>query len=141
MGNSRLRQLLSGKRSKLEERVQVTLDATGYKVEYEPDRIPFIQPSINRAYIPDFKLGKDNYIEVKGRLTLEDRKKYIWVTQQNPHLVLRFIFGNGKNKLTKKSKTTYLDWAEQNGFEAIDVSQPVPKRWFKTRKSLKEAAR
>lgn len=134
-GNSRLRKLSSGKRSKLEERVEGILQAIG-EVEYEPDRIYFVQPAVNRYYIPDFKLGENNYIEVKGRLTLEDRKKLLWVKEQNPEVVVRLIFGSGNNKITKRSKTTYLDWARANGFEAIDVSQPVPKAWFNKLENL-----
>lgn|SRR3990167_2380203 len=134
MGNSRIRKLLSGKRSKLEERVQIALASTGHKIEYEPDRLPFVQPSVDRVYIPDFKLGHNNYIEVKGRLTLEDRKKLIWVKEQHPEITLRIIFGNGKNKLSKKSKTTYFDWAEKNGFEAIEEGMIIPKKWFKNKK-------
>lgn len=136
--STRLRKLLSGKRSKLEERIQVLLDKIE-PTEYESDKLPFIQPSIKRNYIPDFKLKNGTYIEGKGRLTLEDRKKMLWVKEQNPGVIIRFIFGSGNNKLTKKSKTTYLDWAKYNGFEAIDVSEPIPKHWFKkTRKTLKE---
>jgi hypothetical protein len=134
-GNSRLRKLSSGKRSKLEEKVQDILTKIG-EVEYESDRIYFTQPAVDRYYIPDFKLSENNYIEVKGRLTLEDRKKMLWVKEQNPNIVIRFIFGNGNNKLTKRSKTTYLDWARQHGFEAIDVSQPVPVSWFNKLETL-----
>ena len=144
-GNSRLRKLASGKRSKLEERVGEALEQIG-SVEYEPDRLHFVQPAVARYYVPDFKLGPDNYIEVKGRLTLEDRKKLIWVKEQHPNVVVRLVFGNASNKLTKRSKTTYRDWAKANGFECIDSNEPIPKSWFnkleklsKKRKKLSES--
>lgn len=128
--NSRIRLRESGRRSKLEETCEELLSKIG-KVEYEPDRLPFVQPAVDRYYVPDFKLGDKNYIEVKGRLTLEDRKKMLWVKEQHPDVKIRIIFGNGNNKITKKSKTTYLGWASENGFEAIDVKDPIPKSWFK----------
>ena len=128
-GNSRLRKLASGKRSKLEERIGEALALIG-SVEYEPDRLHFIQPAVARYYVPDFKLGDNNYIEVKGRLTLEDRKKLLWVKEQHPNVVVRLIFGNASNKLTKRSKTTYRDWAVTNGFDCIDSNEPIPKHWF-----------
>lgn len=126
--------LASGRRSRLEERVQESLEALGQTVEYEVDKLPFVQPAVDRYYLPDFKLENGTYIEVKGRFTAEDRRKMIWVKQQNPDAIIRFIFGNGKNKLTKKSKSTYLDWAEKYGFEAIDVSEEIPKKWLKKKK-------
>lgn len=124
------RGLKSGKRSKLEDTVQKKLDLLT-KSEYEVDKLKFIQPAKERYYLPDFKLPNGVYIEVKGRLTVEDRQKMLWVKAQYPDKIFCFIFGNGNNKLTKKSKTTYLDWAKQHGFEAIDVSQAIPKRWLK----------
>lgn len=127
---ARIRKTASGKRSKLEDRVQEKLNLIT-KAEYEVDKLPFVQPEKKRYYLPDFKLPNGVYIEVKGRLTLEDRQKMIWVKEQHPHIRICFIFGNGNNKITKRSKTTYLDWAEENGFEAIDVSQPIPKGWLK----------
>jgi hypothetical protein len=120
----------SGRRSKLEETCEGLLTEIGV-VQYEPDKLPFVQPAVERYYVPDFKLGKDNYVEVKGRLTLEDRKKMLWVKEQHPDKLFRIIFGNGNNKITKKSRTTYLDWALENGFEAIDVKDPIPTHWFK----------
>ena len=129
--NSRLRRLASGRRSRLEEKVQETLEKLGQKVQYEVDKLPFVQPAVQRYYLPDFKLENGTYIEVKGRFTAEDRRKMLWVKEQNPEAVIRFIFGNGKNKLTKKSKSTYLDWAKKYGFDAIDVTEPIPKNWIK----------
>lgn len=127
--NSRLRKLASGKRSKLEERVQEALLAIG-PVEYETDKLYFTQPAVDRYYLPDFKLGENSYVEVKGRLTIEDRRKMLWAKEQNPEAVIRIIFGKASNTLDKRSKTTYRDWAEKNGFECIDVSEPIPKSWF-----------
>jgi hypothetical protein len=126
-----LKRRASGKRSGLEERAQQLFDDYGHQVEYEVDKLYFTQPEVKRYYLPDFKLDNGTYIEIKGRLTAEDRRKMLWVKEQNPEAIICFIFGNGKNKLTKRSKSTYLDWAEKHGFPAIDISQPIPKSWFK----------
>jgi DNA repair exonuclease SbcCD ATPase subunit len=67
----------------------------------------------------------------KQPLPLEDRQKMLWVKQQHPHIKIYFIFGKGSNKITKRSKTSYIDWAHENGFEAIDVTQPIPRGWLK----------
>ena len=88
----------------------------GSKVKYEPDKISFEQPSIKRSYLPDFKIKENVYIEAKGKLTSEDRKKHIWVKEQHPEIMIIFLFMNSKNKLNKASKTTYAAWAESHGF-------------------------
>lgn len=134
--NSRLRKLASGRRSKLEERAEISIREIDNLALYEPDRIYFTQPSVDRYYVPDFKLSNGTYIEVKGRLTIEDRRKMIWVKEQNPDAVIRLIFGNANNKLDKRSKTSYREWAEKNGFDCIDVSEPIPKAWFNKLESL-----
>lgn len=126
---ARLRGMMNGRRSKLEERCEEILKAKT-TIEYEPERLPFTQPAVQRHYIPDFRLANGSYIEIKGRLTLEDRKKMLLVKEQHPDKIFRFIFGNGNNKLTKKSPTTYLEWATKNGFEAIDESMPIPEEWY-----------
>ena len=64
----------------------------------------------------------------KGRFVLEDRKKHLLVKQQHPELDIRFVFSNSKNKINKKSKTTYADWCEKNGFKYAD--KVIPDEWF-----------
>ena len=41
---------------------------------------------------------------------------------------LRFVFNNSKAKLSKKSKTTYADWCNKNGFKFAD--KLIPDEWF-----------
>jgi hypothetical protein len=85
----------------------------GDQVQYEPDKIPFTQPAVDRTYNPDFKLKKNVYLETKGKLTLEDRKKHIWIKEQHPEITIIFLFMNSNNTLTRQSKTTYAMWAEE----------------------------
>lgn len=89
-------------------------DYFGKQVKYEPDRISFTQPPQDRTYCPDFKIAENVYIETKGRLTVEDRKKHKWFKEQHPDITVIFLFLNSMNTLTKKSRTTYGEWADDN---------------------------
>jgi hypothetical protein len=106
-------------KSKLEEQVWAKLTKYYPSVEYEPDKIPFVQPAKNRNYIPDFKIG-DVYIEAKGKLDLATRQKMIWFREDNPDILVIFLFQNPSNRIRKNSKTTYGDWADKNDFLWLD---------------------
>jgi len=43
-------------------------------------------------------------------------------------LDIRFVFSNSRNKLNKKSKTTYADWCDKHGFKWAD--KQIPKSWI-----------
>lgn len=45
---------------------------------------------------------------------------------------IRFVFQNPKNKLYKRSKTTYADWCDKHGFKW--ATKVIPSSWFKERK-------
>jgi pyruvate formate-lyase activating enzyme-like uncharacterized protein len=138
--NSRLRKLASGKRSKLEERCAEKLSAIG-PIEYEVDEIPFIQPAVSRYYLPDFKLSDKVYVESKGRLTLEDRKKMLWVKEQNPEVTVYFIFERADDKIDKRSKMTKRQWATKHGYECIDEKEAIPRAWFNKLETLSSKKR
>jgi hypothetical protein len=71
--------LMPSFKSKLEEKVWAVLKKEFSTVKYEPQRFKFIQPEVERTYIPDFKTGRSNiFIEAKGKLDLETRKKMVW---------------------------------------------------------------
>lgn len=95
------------------------------RFKYESDKIPY---TIQRNYIPDFKIGSI-YIEAKGRFTSADRTKMKLVKEQNPHLDIRLWFQRD-NWLTSKKKSRYSDWARKNGFK-YHVGDTLPKKWFK----------
>lgn len=125
--------LLPTFKSKLEERVWHTLKAEFPSIKYEPHKYKYIQPSQERTYTPDFKTGRRKvYLEAKGKLDLETRKKMIWFKETNPEIRIIFLFQNADNKLTKRSKTTYSQWAEANGFEWLDFR----KDWLSAYKEL-----
>jgi hypothetical protein len=120
-------------KSKLEEKVWATLKREYPTVKYEPQKFKFIQPEIERTYIPDFKTGRTNiFLEAKGKLDLETRKKMVWFKQSNPSIRIIFLFQNPDNKITKRSKTTYAMWATDNGFEWLDFR----KDWLRAYKQL-----
>lgn len=106
-------------KSRFERTVADLIKREGYPVLYEIEKIPFVQPEKHRNYNPDFVLntkgGHKIYIEAKGRWTLADRQKHLWLRDQHPELDIRLVFMNPNVKITKTSKTTYRVWAQQQG--------------------------
>lgn len=100
-------------RSGLEEKVADLLSSLKVKYEYESTKVAY---TLQCNYTPDFLLPNGVYLEVKGRLTTEDRRKMLAVKKNNPDLDIRFVFQAPFNKLYKGSKSTYAKWAEKNGF-------------------------
>jgi hypothetical protein len=100
-------------RSGLEEKVADLLVNLGVKYEYESTKVPYI---LQCNYTPDFLLPNGVYLETKGQLTEEDRRKMKAVKAANPELDIRFVFQAPFNKIYKGSKTTYAKWAEKHGF-------------------------
>lgn len=108
-------------KSKFEERVWAQLKPKFPSVKYEPEKYKYTQPACERTYTPDFKTGRKKlYLEAKGKLDLDTRKKMVWFRDSNPDVRVIFLFQNADNKLNKRSKTTYAMWAEANGFEWLD---------------------
>ena len=118
----------NGFKSGLEESISQQIESKGIKVEYESEKVAYIIPASEHTYNPDFKLPNGIRVETKGRFVLADRKKHLLVKEQNPTLDIRFVFTNSKNKINKKSKTTYADWCEKNGFKYADKT--IPDKWF-----------
>lgn len=117
-----------GFKSGLEETISQQIESKGIVVEYETEKVDYIIPASSHTYNPDFKLPNGIRVETKGRFVLADRKKHLLVKEQNPTLDIRFVFSNSKNKINKKSKTTYADWCDKNGFKYAD--KVIPEEWF-----------
>ena len=117
-----------GFKSGLEENISNQIASKGIEVKYESEKVAYIIPASEHTYNPDFKLPNGIIIETKGRFVIADRKKHLLVKQQHPELDIRFVFTNSKNKINKKSKTTYADWCEKNGFKYAD--KEIPEEWF-----------
>jgi hypothetical protein len=113
-------------RSGLEGKVADLLSSLKVKYEYESRKLAYI---LECNYIPDFLLPNGIFLEVKGRLTSEDRRKMIAVKKSNPDLDIRFVFQAPFNKIYKGSKTTYAKWCEKHGFPWTSY-QSIPISWL-----------
>ena len=116
-----------GYRSGLEEAIAKDLDKAGISYLYEDKKITY-QVNQVRTYTPDFILPNGIIIETKGRFVVDDRMKHLMIREQYPHLDLRFVFSNSRNKIRKGSKTTYGDWCTKHGFLYAD--KRIPDEWL-----------
>lgn len=124
-------------KSKFELLIWERLNKEFKNCSYELDSYKYTQPAIQRTYTPDFKTGRPKvYIETKGKLDLESRKKMIWFKECNPGVRIIFLFQNPDVKIRKGSKTSYGDWATANGFEWLDSR----KDWISAYKKMLKAA-
>ena len=120
-------------KSMLEKNVNDHLSKKGIPCGYETRVLTYLVPTSKHRYTPDFlpEANKNVILEVKGRLTIADRKKMLLIKEQYPELRICLVFGNAREKLYKKSKTTYGAWATKNGFEWCDFYRDgVPDEWF-----------
>lgn len=78
--------------------------------------------------MPDFVLPNSIIIELKGQFDTADRQKHLMVQAQHPHLDIRFVFSNSRQRISKKSQTTYAQWCETHGFKYAD--KLVPPAWL-----------
>lgn len=113
-------------RSRLEEKVADLLVNLGVKYEYESTKVPYV---LQCNYTPDFLLPNGVYLETKGHLTEEDRRKMKAVKAANPDLDIRMVFQSPYNKIYKGSKTTYAKWAEKHGFPWC-AFHSIPIEWL-----------
>jgi hypothetical protein len=124
--------LKHGFRSGLEEDVAKMLTEAGIPFTYEETKIKYIKPASEHQYTPDFVLDNGIIVETKGRFLIADRKKHMLIKRQQPHLDIRFVFSNSKQKLNKGSYTTYAQWCVKNGFMYADKT--IPEDWLKERR-------
>ena len=122
-----------GFRSGLEIAISEELDLNKIKYEFEKVKLKYTVPEKVHTYTPDFYLKeKDFFIETKGLFTSSDRKKMRFIKEQHPDLDIRFIFSNSKQRISKKSKTTYAMWCDRHDFLWSD--KVVPKEWLRKKK-------
>jgi hypothetical protein len=133
ISKKRAHALKNGYRSGLEEEIADTLRAKGVNFTYEETKIKYIQPASEHQYTADFEiLDNGIIIESKGRFLVADRKKHMLIKRQQPHLDIRFVFSNSKQRLSKASRTTYAQWCEKYGFLYSD--KEIPDSWIKERR-------
>jgi ribonuclease BN (tRNA processing enzyme) len=109
------------------------MEATNIPYEYEPDTFEY-RVEETKHYTPDYKYKKRGrgptkyfYVEYKGVLKLEDRKKAERMRAQHPDVEIYFVFQRHLNKICKGSKTTYGMWCDKNGF---GWSDKLEDKWF-----------
>lgn len=125
-------------RSKFEKSVGEFL---GTRAIHEPERIYFIQPSKQRFYIPDFKTQNGIYIEAKGKWDADSRFKHVWLREQHPDKRIVIVFQNASVRLSKRSKTTYGEWATKNNIEWYDWKQGIPPEIYENKKNNRNRKR
>jgi len=124
----RLKGIVEGYRSGLEEEVAKELEQKNIGYEYEKLKIEWVDHKI-RTYTPDFVLENGIIVETKGRFVPADRRKHLEIKKQQPHLDIRFVFTNPNAKLYKGAKSSYADWCKRHGFKFAAVS--IPDEWLK----------
>ena len=117
-------------RSQFEANFARDLRERKIKASYEQDKIQYIPKP--RTYTPDFYIKEgDFYVETKGRFFATDRTKHLLIKEQHPDIDIRFVFLNAKNRLDKRSRTTYAQWCEKNGF--LYSEKRMPEEWMKVK--------
>ena len=127
-------------RSKSEEITSGLLKDKKVLFKFEPYFIKYIWIE-NKKYLPDFVLDNGIVLEVKGRFTLDDRKKHLFLRKSNPDLDVRFVFDNPNTKLYKGAKSTYADWCSKQGFLFCKLSDGIPEGWISGKKRNKNSSR
>ena len=117
----------AGFRSGLEQDNAKHLKQCGCSFSYETEKIKYT-PAV-KTYTPDFVLENGIIVETKGRFIPTDRAKHLLVKAQHPELDIRFVFTNARQRLSKRSKTTYGDWCDKHGFEWAEGL--IPKEWMR----------
>lgn len=117
-----------GYRSGLEEKIAADLSKKGVPSTYESHFLEYVVPTRVSKYTPDFILPNGIVIESKGLFETKDRQKHILIKKQHPDLDIRFVFSNPRQRISKKSKTTYAMWCEKHGFQ-FDKAL-IPQDWI-----------
>lgn len=120
-------------RSGLERRIAGDLRGKGASFDYEPFKIPYLQPPKVRSYLLDFILPNGIIVEAKGRWQTADRQKFKMIADTYPTLDIRFVFSRSKQTISKRSNTTYADYCESNGWLYND--KVIPLSWIKAPKN------
>lgn len=134
--------------SGLERRIFAELEKAKVKVRYEPETFQYKKKTIRTycnvcgtkdtyklaRYTPDFRIGKDIYIETKGRFTSSNRSSTLDFLRSHPDFDLRFLFG-ADNYTTSNRGDRYSDWCTKHGITY--AVKEIPEEWLEdARKQL-----
>lgn len=107
-------------RNKFELKIAKQLTKSKIPFKYESEKLPYL---LAGHYLPDFVLdtvrGKV-YIETKGYLRPEHKRKMVAVKKLHPTLDIRIVF------YAKKPKD--IKWAEKNNFPW--AVENIPEEWL-----------
>lgn len=117
-----------GYRSGLERKIQSAIEEMDLEPNYEATRLEYIIPETRHTYTPDFHLSPHIMIETKGRWTVEDRLKMLYLKEQHPEISFRMVFQNAKQKIKKGSKTSYADYCDKHGL--LWAEKLIPEEWY-----------
>lgn len=107
-------------KNRFEQRIYNLLKKKKVSFKYESERIPYV---FHGNYIPDFVVFGPNgtiYIETKGYLRPEHKRKMVAVKKLHPDLDIRILFYAFKPKDIK--------WAEKYKFPWC--VETIPDEWF-----------
>ena len=107
-------------KNKFEKKIDRQIKRSKVPYEYEGCRIPYV---LAGNYIPDFVLHTPNgilYVETKGYLRPEHKRKMVAVKRQHPEKDIRLIFYARNPK--------YEKWAVKHGFRY--AFEKIPTEWF-----------
>lgn len=111
---------MSSPRNKFEQRINTSLRRAKIKYKYESEKIAYI---LACHYIPDFIIDTPTgklYLECKGYLRPEDKRKLRAVKKQHPEMDIRLLF--------YAEKAEYVKWCVKNGFRY--AFEKIPKDWL-----------
>ena len=123
----------------MEEANGALLVSQGIRFLYEGVTIKYVAPETLHRYTTDFILSNGILIETKGRFQAGDRKKHKLIKAQHPDLDIRFVFSNSRQRLNKKSSTTYGKWCYDHDFEYADKT--IPLAWMREPMNVKSMNR
>lgn len=83
--------------------------------EYETIKLAY---TIEHTYTPDFiDQANSTIYETKGFFDATSRAKMLAVKRAHPGWKIVLVFQKPNIKISRRSSTTYWQWAEKNGFD------------------------
>jgi len=119
-------------KSKFEEWIWSVAKKYKQPLEYETRRLSY---TLSKTYIPDFILPNGIIVEAKGKFDADMRRKMLAVKRCHPTLDIRFVFQNANNKLNKRARMRYWQWAEKHKFKWSEST--IPPAWWKEKPNKK----
>lgn len=106
-------------KSAYEAQIARYLDSLGAEWSYEPEKFSYTPPVC--YYTPDFHVkypdGTTEYLEVKGYFDPQARMKMQAIKEQYPDMKITLHFMKEYTRVTPKSATTYMDWADKHNYK------------------------